>query len=140
MQTFLPSPNFYSSAKILDKRRIAKQRVEADQILTILLGRNKSNAWVNHPAVKMWRGCTNALIFYRNIMIYEWKNRKNKDGSNCKNNMPIIRIEGKIIFPKWLGNERFHSKHRSSLLAKDYEYYSQFGWSEKPKIGYYWPI
>ena len=140
MQTFLPSPNFYSSARILDKKRLCKERSEADIILNILQGKNKTKAWVNHPAVKMWRGYTNALIFYRNIMIYEWKTRKNKDGSNCKNNMPVITIKGRIDMPIWLGNEKFHSCHRSTLLYKNYEYYNRFGWSEKPKYGYFWPV
>ena len=43
-----------------------------------------------------------------------------------------------IKFPHWLGDVRFHSSHRANLLRKDYEYYSQFGWTENPKSPYVW--
>ncbi|MFN7881952.1 MAG: pyrimidine dimer DNA glycosylase/endonuclease V, partial [bacterium] len=33
MQTFLPSPSFAESARILDNKRLGKQRVECKQIL-----------------------------------------------------------------------------------------------------------
>jgi hypothetical protein len=41
--------------------------------------------------------------------------------------------------PPWLGIEEFHSSHRAALLAKDYDWYSQWGWVEKPVIDYWWP-
>jgi hypothetical protein len=56
MQTFLPYYSFEESAKCLDYRRLGKQRVEVYQIINILEGKNKTNGWVNHPAVKMWIG------------------------------------------------------------------------------------
>ena len=56
MQTFLPDKSFVNSSRILDYRRLGKQRVEARQIYNILIGNTKSNAWRNHPAVLMWRG------------------------------------------------------------------------------------
>ena len=52
MQTFLISPYPYETAKILDNRRLGKQRIEALQILNILLGETKSTAWKNHPATR----------------------------------------------------------------------------------------
>ena len=33
MQTFLPYSNFYKSAKVLDQKRLGKQRVEVLQLL-----------------------------------------------------------------------------------------------------------
>ena len=56
MQTFLPYKDFRKSLQCLDYRRLGKQRVEAMQIHNILTGKNESSAWVNHPAVKMWKG------------------------------------------------------------------------------------
>ena len=132
MQTFLPYSDFEQTAKCLDYRRLGKQRVEADQILNIVLGNNKSNGWVNHPAVKMWRGFSSALIEYRNIIIQEWISR----GYN--NNMKILSVE-KIVYPKWLGNNSFHSSHKSNLLRKDYSYYSKYGWNETTNLPYIWP-
>ncbi len=53
MQTFLPYPDFKRSAKVLDYRRLGKQRVEALQILKALQVENYG--WRNHPIVKMWK-------------------------------------------------------------------------------------
>ena len=44
----------------------------------------------------------------------------------------------KIIYPHWLGYEPFHASHRSNLLRKDAEYYSQFGWTEPDNLPYIW--
>jgi hypothetical protein len=40
--------------------------------------------------------------------------------------------------PSWFGLEEFHRSHRSNLLRKDYEYYSQY-FDEDPNLPYYWP-
>lgn len=130
MQTFLPYSDFRKSAKVLDYRRLGKQRVEALQILKAL--QIEDYGWKNHPIVKMWKGFENALIEYKNIMIDEWINR----GYN--NNMIIDEIIDEIIYPKWLGNDELHSSHRSNLLGKDYEYYSKFNWNEEPGREYVW--
>ena len=70
-------------------------------------------------------------------MIREWINR----GYN--NTMEIYPVDEMINddmveFPHWLGKESFHSSHRANLLRKDYEYYSQFGWTENPEKPYVW--
>jgi hypothetical protein len=130
MQTFLPYPDFKKSAKILDYRRLGKQRVEAMQILKALHINNYG--WKNHPIVKMWRGYENALIEYKNTMIEEWVDR----GYN--NNMEIEPVNDLVIYPPWFGVEVLHASHRSNLLSKDYDYYSQFNWKEKPGQKYVW--
>jgi len=132
MQTFLPVPNFSQTAKILDYKRLGKQRVEAFTILKVL--NNKTIGWINHPIVKMWTNYKESLTLYMNTCIIEWINR------GYKNNMEIIQISNKIIMPKWLGDERLHSSHRANLLRKDFNYYSQFNWSEQPSNKYFWPI
>ena len=116
MQTFLPYPDFKLSAKVLDYRRLGKQRVEAFQILNTLTG--KSSGWSNHPAVKMWIGYESALELYLRHMIEEWISR------GYKNNMSIP-ICSSAEFPKWFGDDKFHSSHRSNLLRKDYNYYNK---------------
>ena len=131
MQTFLPYKSFNESFKVLDYRRLGKQRVEAYQILNVLLGRTKTKGWVNHPATKMWKGYENALKQYLNECIEHWIAR----GYN--NNMEFYDT-GKIIMPDWIGNEKFHSSHRANLLRKDFDYYSQFGWTENPERPYVW--
>ena len=132
MQTFLPYKSFKKSLKTLDYRRLGKQRVEAYQVLNVLLGRTQTKGWRNHPITKMWKGYENALKHYLNLCIEEWMER----GYN--NTMNFEPIEGDIVYPHWLGNESFHSSHRANLLRKDYEYYSQFGWDEDSTNPYTW--
>ena len=138
MQTFLPYDNFEKTVECLDYRRLGKMRVEAMQVYRVLTGKAKPNkngkiAWSSHPCVKMWRGYENALATYHNLCIKEWIHR----GYN--NNMLFIEPKGEIVYPHWLGNKKFHSLHRGTLLSKDYEWYSQFGWTEEPKYEYIWP-
>ena len=133
MQTFLPYPNIEKSVRILDSKRLGKQRVEAFQILNIILKRTNTKGWKNHPAIKMWKDHSNALKFYLNTCIKEWIRR------GYKNNMNSEIIRGKIVFPNWFGNRKFHSAHRSNLLRKNKKYYSQFGWKEPDNLDYVWP-
>jgi hypothetical protein len=135
MQTFLPYPNFKESAKILDYRRLGKQRPEAKQLHTIVTTELvNSNRWKNQPLVMMWRNYPDALAFYYNCILEEWTKR------GYKNNMPLIpvKLEG-MVFPWWLGEEQYHSSHRATLLAKYPEFYEKYNWKEEPKLGYYWP-
>lgn len=134
MQTFLPSKNFKECAKILDYKRLGKQRVEAKQILNILLGRTTSKAWVNHPVVKMWKGYENTLKDYYNCILEEWIKR----GYN--NTMCFEEVYNSIIYPVWFNNDEVFSSHRSNLLRKNKEYYSQFKWTESDDLLYIWPI
>jgi hypothetical protein len=133
MQTFLPYPNLKKSLKTLDRARLGKQRVEAFQILNILLERTERRGWRNHPAVKMWRGSENALKLYLNKAIKLWVAR------GYKNTMKFEVIEGKIILPAWFGDEDFHAAHRSNLLRKDGDFYGKFGWDERSELEYVWP-
>jgi hypothetical protein len=134
MQTFLPYKNFKKTMKVLDSRRLGKQRVEAFQILNILLNRTQTKGWRNHPAVKMWEGFENALKLYLNEAITEWVSR------GFKNTMKFEKIVGEIVYPNWLGKRKFHSSHKSNLLRKDKEHYSQFGWKEADDLDYVWPV
>jgi len=142
MQTFLPYANFLKTAKCLDRKRLGKQRVEAKQILNALNG--KSKGWVNHPAVKMWRGFEITLEVYKDVMIYEWTRRGYKN--TMEYNLCLfeaLKFSGdKVLhlfdYPGWFGREDFHSAHRAALLYKDYEYYKKFNWKEKPELNYKW--
>lgn len=134
MQTFLPYPNLKKSLKVLDRQRLGKQRVEAFQILNILLNRTNKKGWKNHPAIKMWRGYENALKLYFNKAVKLWVAR------SYKNNMKLEVIDGKIVLPKWFGDEKFHASHRSNLLRKNKEHYGKFGWTEEEDLEYEWPI
>jgi hypothetical protein len=139
MQTFLPYPDFVKSAKCLDMKRLGKQRVEAYQILQCLLG--EKDGWHNHPAVKMWKGHETALADYGCTICQEWVNRGYKDTCRDKiwNMWAKCSFPMNVEYPKWLGNEEFHASHRSNLLRKNPEHYSQFGWTENDNMEYVWP-
>jgi len=130
MQTFLPYPDFHASARVLDYRRLGKQRVEARQIGKAI---RDGGGWSKHPAVTMWRGYENALIQYGNVMIQEWMRR------GYKNTMEIIAIES-CVMPPWMGDEAFHASHRGNLLRKDRAWYGRYGWTENADLPYIWPV
>ena len=146
MQTFLPLPSFTESAKVLDWKRLGKQRVETLQILNALLYGSK---WETHPATKMWKGYAYSLASYGIVICNEWIRRGYRDG--CRTQLIIrqqtISSPQELILPPWWGGEAFHSSHRAILLGKDEEWYSQFGWKENPAVQdskgrwpYVWPV
>ena len=130
----MPYPDFRKSLDVLDSRRLGKQRVEAFQILNILLNRTTTSGWRNHPAVKMWRGSENALKLYLNEAIKLWISR------GFKNTMKLEKIKGKIVFPKWFGDKKFHDSHKSNLLRKDAEFYCVFADDVSNDLEYVWPV
>ena len=147
MQTFLPYKSFKQSAQVLDNKRLGKQRVETLQILNTLTG--KSTGWVNHPAVKMWRGYEKALCAYGLAICEEWHyNRGFRDTCWDK----IYDIERELdpdrnardwdcrayTQPPWITEELCIS-HRSNLLRKDPAYYRRY-WPDIPdNLPYIWP-
>ena len=140
MQTFLPTKDFKTAAKLLDYRRLGKQRVEGLQLINSLSPDYDKKGWLNHPARLMWVGYENALKHYTNIMIEEWVAR----GYN--NTMQLYDIQGPIVYPQWLGYPELHKSHRMNLLRKDYEYYAEhFGPDAQTDLTvineypYYWP-
>ena len=138
MQTFLPYDDFAKTARVLDYRRLGKQRIETKQLLNALLGRTKG--WANHPAARMWRGYEGMLCLYGICMCKEWRSRGYKDAQ-----LPILRDEYLPLFdvverPVWLGLPQVHASHRAALLYKAPEHYHQFGWTESPELNYYWPV
>ncbi|MFA5385599.1 MAG: MSMEG_6728 family protein [Eubacteriales bacterium] len=145
MQTFLPYESFDQSARCLDSKRLGKQRVEAWQIYQALTV--PGYGWKNHPAVQMWRDRKYAILNYGIQICQEWIRRGFADKM-------IGRFVSKLLYeyqistalPPWLGDLRFHAAHRAILLAKNYEWYKQFGWTEKPAVKingkwpYVWPV
>ena len=135
MQTFLPYADFLESAQCLDKRRCWKQTVEAKQLITGIV----TNAgWKHHPAQNMWTNNLSALVKYYNtflkVSIEKWKIKTVKLKLEPEQ---MVNLE----MPKWLGDERLHMSHRIALLTKNYDWYKQFNWLEKPDINYkyFWP-
>lgn len=147
MQTFLPYPSFVESARVLDNKRLGKQRVEAWQILQILTG--KSRGWRNHPAVTMWEGSEGVLVKYGVAVCVEWVRRGFTD-SMLSRFQDVVALDAlsplSYEYPDWFARKDFHAAHRSVLLAKNQAHYSQFGWTEAPAVRgadgkwpYVWP-
>lgn len=148
MQTFLPYRDFYKCAECLDNKRLGKQRVEAFQILIALLKldkdlkpTNKVSHWINHPAVKMWRGHERNLCNYTLIMCEEWVKR----GFNSTMHEKISKLwtEKCYWMPQdskdWMSEELCLS-HQSNLIRKDPAYYILiFGPNVPSDLPYIWP-
>lgn len=153
VNTFLPYADFDESAKVLDYRRLGKQRVEALQILRANLG--LTVGWVNHPAAKMWKGHEITLAKYGIAMCMEWRDRGFKDSclekfenvlkdiaANCTKSEEsnYVWVTDRLEqIPSWLGNEYFHRSHKSNLLRKDPVFYSRYGWDVPDNLDYIWP-
>jgi len=139
VQTFLPYDDYVASAKVLDRARLGKQRVETLQILNTLTGRSKG--WINHPAVRMWRGHEVELAEYGVAICSEWIRRGYKD--SCLDKIVDVMSDRNfgpgLTMPSWWGGD-IHRTHRSKLLSKFPEHYRQFWPDEQDDLDYYWPV
>ena len=137
MQTFLPYPSFAESAQCLDKRRLNNQIKECQQILNALLN-PEAKGWKNHPAVLMWKGHEDYLYYYATECYRIWRMHSPNDHLSFKKilEMDIPRNNEK---PSWLGYQKFHDSHKSNLLRKDFEFYSQYNWNIPSDLEYVWP-
>ncbi|MDQ4133960.1 MAG: MSMEG_6728 family protein [Actinomycetota bacterium] len=150
MQTFLPDPDFDTTARFLDSRRLGKQRVEALQILRALT-RDKYG-WKAHPAVLMWAGYEEALVAYALAMCAEWRRRGYPDTvaativadfrSACRTDQvraqAVLRSAHEV--PPWLCEERLHESHRSALVGKDPSYYRPLFPGVPDDLPHVWPV
>lgn len=162
MQTFLPYPDYYRSCSCLDRQRHGKQRIEARTCAYLSLRRDSIGDFRNilkmsdkeaeyhwkrhrnHPAVKMWSGHVPSLLHYGIICCETWVEKGYRDNMELLLVNLYVELRNKdncsFINPPWLGNELFHSSHRSNLLRKDPIHYGKFGWKEPNNLPYIWPI
>lgn len=133
MQVFLPESNFQRCAEVLDYKRLVKQLLEGRQIMSVLAGESKGNAWKNHPAVKMFNGYEHELYFYLKAIRNEMQQR----GYKWENNWSVIKDTYKRNFvdtpyeiPFWKQNEHMFDNilitHRGRLWQKDPVFYSEY--------------
>lgn len=149
VQTFLPYPDFEESARVLDPKRLGKQRVECIQVLRGLTV--PTYGWRHHPAVKMWRGHEEALGRYAFTVCEVWTELGFGDtcaatiGSElAAHGVRAVRTQPELAeagaLPSWLGDEDFHRSHRSSLLRKDPEHYGPKFSHVPDDLPYVWPV
>jgi hypothetical protein len=137
MQTFLPSANPATAARMLDSKRLNKQILECYQILNVLSGKSPTGGWRNHPAVLMWKGYERGLWTYVQAMIIEAKYRGIKTENNEAN---LNRLKDQC-WNQWGSNRpsfwtdnnklmRVVTTHKASLFDKDPMYYSKFSYAK----------
>lgn len=140
MQTFLPYPNFRQSARVLDRLRLGKQRVECLQIVNAIV---KGSGWVHHPAVKMWFSYLPSLCDYGIACCDEWLERGYKD--TCREKLCIERwklvrcMDFPYPYPSWFGNYAFHRSHQSNLVRKLPSHYRPYFPAVPDNLPYVWP-
>lgn len=140
MQTFLPYRSFARSARVLDDKRLGKQRVETLQLLNTLTGKRKG--WRNHPAARMWRGHEDMLILYGLVVTREWKRRGFKD--TCFEKIgAFIEPPGRKLKrsrPAWFDDPKVQEAHRAALVRKLPAHYRRFFPDVDETIPNYWPV
>jgi hypothetical protein len=152
MQTFLPFADFAESARVLDTKRLGKQRVETLQVMRALTV--DGYGWRHHPVAKMWRGHRPSLMAYQDATCTEWERRGFADTCREKT-LAVLAIPslltpevddllayeaGETLPPPWLGREDIHESHRSNLVRKDPGIYSPLFPGTPPDLDYVWPV
>ncbi|SER84073.1 MSMEG_6728 family protein [Lentzea albida] len=149
MQTFLPYPDFAASARVLDRSRLGKQRVETIQVQRGLVV--PGYGWRHHPAVKMWTGHEEALVRYGLDVCAEWRLLGFTDSCEATMRADLARARGITVvrtqdelaaageLPGWLGDQDLHLSHQSALVRKDPEHYRRFFPDVPDDLPYVWP-
>ena len=149
MQTFLPYPDFERSARVLDARRLGKQRVECLQVLRGLTV--PTYGWRHHPAVHMWRGHLEALGRYTLVVCGVWVEPGRADSvaatftdELAAAGVDEVRTQDELTaagaLPSWLGDPGLHRSHQSALLRKDPVLYGPPFPGVPDDLPYVWPV
>ncbi|ADG89578.1 hypothetical protein TBS_29200 [Thermobispora bispora] len=150
MQTFLPYPGFAATARVLDLRRLGRQRVEALMVLRALTV--PGYGWQHHPAVRMWEGYEEALARYGLEICAAWAALGHTDtcaaaicdrlradfGIAAPRTQAELGAAGDL--PPWLGDPAFHRSHRSALLRKNPGHYRRYFPDDPDDLPYVWPL
>lgn len=123
---------------------VYQERPEAEWELVPRVTSN-GRTWGDHVIGKMWLGHEYALLDYQKATCDVWTARGGKNDTCYPKSKFLLentlgRTDANSSMPLWWGREDVHSSHRAALLSKDFEYYSQHGWHEKPEYNYVWPV
>lgn len=149
MQTFLPCPGFAESARLLDPRRLGKQRVETIQVLRALTV--PGYGWRHHPAAAMWAGYEEGLVRYGLDVCDAWCELGRAD--TCATTLAVdlttatglehVRTQAELAdageLPPWLGDPAFHRSHQAALVKKDPAHYRPLFPDVPDDLPYVWP-
>jgi hypothetical protein len=141
MQTFLPYPSFEESARVLDRARLGKQRVEALQVLRAIT--IPTYGWRNHPVAKMWRNWLPGLTKYALVVTDAWIERGHADTVRPQVLQFAPEVDAmsqdELDLPWYIGDEEFHRSHQSNLVRKDAEFYGPVFPGVPDDLPYLWP-
>ena len=153
MQTFLPFPDFEQSVRVLDDRRLGKQRVETLQVMGVLVAAFWDNAasqvqdreprgWRTHPVVLMWRGHEGSLLDYQAATCRVWVERGFNDTCAGKTSglLAASGLPSVVVLPPWFGDEALHRSHQSNLIRKDPGLYAAHFPGVPDGLPYVWPV
>ncbi|UGQ12180.1 MSMEG_6728 family protein [Yinghuangia sp. ASG 101] len=151
MRTFPPYAGFRASARVLDRRRPGKRRVEAPRVLRGLVV--PGYGWRRHSAVRVWAGYEEALVRYGLDVCAVRREQGHRDG--CAATLvadfaafrpgapcPVRRQSvsaGAGELPPWRGGDAFHRSHRSALVRKDPAYHGPVFPGVPDDLPYVWP-
>lgn len=149
VQTFLPYPGFHDTARVLDVRRLGKQRVETIQVLRALTV--PGYGWRHHPAAAMWAGYEEALVRYGLDVCEIWCQRGHGDTCaatlvadlEAATGLASVRRQAELAvvgeLPPWLGDAEFHRSHQAALVGKDPVHYRPYFPDVPDDLPYVWP-
>lgn len=138
MQTFILSTNLRESFKMLDYKRLGKQRLECLQILNTIT--NNKKAWSNHPAIKTWRHYPEFLAYYGHLACQEWIARGYNSTIHTKFEELVLGVHMHVPMFWYNGDiDKLIACHKSSLYLKDPVFYASFAEFKDMPRDYYIP-
>lgn len=125
MNVFIPFSLPYSTARVLDARRLNKQIIECDWIIKAKEG----DRIFNHPAVQMWKPYLEYLDLYR-VALQAYKE------GDFELSLEISKQSIQKIPPFFWYTPIFH-QHRARLYTKDPVHYKLFESEGATDINFY---
>jgi hypothetical protein len=126
MQVFVPYPEPIKVVECLDHNRRNKQLIEVKQILAAIDG--NTEAWKNHPVVKMYAPYREWLDRYR-LCFEHWIGGREETARWWSNHANLVR-------PDFL-TEEFCDQHKRRLYTKAPDKYKDFAKFGKTNENWY---
>ena len=127
MQVFITGTAF-ETAQVLDKKRLNKQIVECNQILSAIKGETK--AWNNHPCTNQYRDHVEWLENYVSCL-YEYKSGNIQQAK-------MFSAQADIFFRPEFHTEEYFNQMKRRLYTKDPVHYAQWSDLGTSEENWYW--
>lgn len=130
MQIFLPFLDVVEVAICLDSRRLHKQIVECKQIIKAITG--ESEAWKNHPVVKMYKNNVDFVKAYTDVLERYWTlYKENRPLSYVKAELKELNSKAIQLLPSFVKDEEYLNTMKGRLYVKNPIFYEDFSSYEK---------